>query len=200
MAVIDSDERALGVGERDDGGAELNALEGGVLGDVAGTRDGDALARVGAGTGILEHVADVVDEAVAGGLGADERSTPVEALAGKDTLELVALTAVGTEEVADLAATNANVASGNIGVGTDVAGQLAHEGDAEAADLGIRLALGVEVGTTLATTHHQAGEGILEDLLEAEELETVFFCQPPRSFVSFPPLSSSLGFFLTWRG
>jgi len=52
-----------------------------------------------------------------------------------------------------------------------VARKLEHEGVAEAADLGVRLALGVKVGTTLTTTHGEAGKSVLEDLLETEELE-----------------------------
>ncbi len=38
-------------------------------------------------------------------------------------------------------------------------------------DLVVGLALGVKVGATLAATHGKRGEGVLEDLLEAEELE-----------------------------
>lgn len=49
--------------------------------------------------------------------------------------------------------------------------KLPHESNAELADLVVRLALGVEVGTTLATAHVKAGQGILEDLLETKELE-----------------------------
>lgn len=49
--------------------------------------------------------------------------------------------------------------------------QLAHEGEAEAADLVVALVLWVEVGATLATAHVQAGQRVLKDLLEAEELE-----------------------------
>jgi hypothetical protein len=49
--------------------------------------------------------------------------------------------------------------------------KLPHEGNAELADLVVRLALGIEVGTTLATAHVEAGQGILEDLLKAKELE-----------------------------
>jgi hypothetical protein len=52
-----------------------------------------------------------------------------------------------------------------------VLAELGHEGNAEAADFLVRLALGVKVGTTLATTHVQSCEGILEDLLKAKELE-----------------------------
>ena len=43
--------------------------------------------------------------------------------------------------------------------------------DAEPADLRVRLALGVKVRAALAAAHVQAGEGVLEDLLEPEELE-----------------------------
>jgi hypothetical protein len=54
---------------------------------------------------------------------------------------------------------------------TNVLVKLPHEGDAELADLVVRLALGVEVGTTLATTDVEASERILEDLLKTQELE-----------------------------
>lgn len=54
---------------------------------------------------------------------------------------------------------------------TNVLIELPHEGNAKLADLVIRLALGVEVGTTLATAHVEAGQSILEDLLETKELE-----------------------------
>lgn len=49
--------------------------------------------------------------------------------------------------------------------------KLPHESNAELADLVVGLALGVKVGTTLATTHVEASESILEDLLETQELE-----------------------------
>ena len=41
----------------------------------------------------------------------------------------------------------------------------------ESPDLVVRLALGVKVASTFTTTHHQAGKGVLEDLLETQELE-----------------------------
>ena len=49
--------------------------------------------------------------------------------------------------------------------------QFGHKGLAEAHDFGIRLALRVEVGAALAATDGQAGEGVFEDLLEAQELD-----------------------------
>lgn len=167
------DEGTLGVGEGDDGTAELDDLEGGVLGDVSGAGDGNALAGEGLLTtgGVLDHVVDVVDETVAGSLGTDEGTTPAAALAGENTLPLVADLLVLAEHEANLAAGDTDITGGNVGVGTDVLAQLGHEGDTEAADLAVALALGVEVGSTLATTHVQAGQGILEDLLETEELE-----------------------------
>jgi len=38
----------------------------------------------------------------------------------------------------------------------------------ESPDLVVRLALGVKVGSSLTTTHHQTSQGVLEDLLETE--------------------------------
>ena len=52
-----------------------------------------------------------------------------------------------------------------------MAGELSHEGLAKTHDLGVGLTLGVEVRAALSATHGQAGEGVLEDLLEAEELD-----------------------------
>ena len=49
--------------------------------------------------------------------------------------------------------------------------QLGHEGLAEAHDFGLGLALGIEVGTALAAADGQTGQGVLEDLFEAQELE-----------------------------
>jgi len=54
---------------------------------------------------------------------------------------------------------------------TNVLAELPHERYAELADLVVGLALGVEVASSLGTAHVQAGKGILEDLLEAQELE-----------------------------
>lgn len=167
------DKSALAVGERDDGAAELDDLEGGVLGDVAGAGDGDALAleRLLAAGGVLDHVLDVVDGAVASGLRPDQAAAPCATLTGEDTLPLVGESAVGTEHVTDLAASDTDVTGGNVSLGANVLVKLAHERAAEAADLAVRLALGVEVGATLATTHVEAGQGVLEDLLKAQELE-----------------------------
>ncbi len=133
-----------------------------------GDRDALALETVVAGG---QHVLREVNTAVAGGLGPDQAAAPVEALAGQHALEAVADPLVLAEHEADLAPADADVAGGDVGVGTDVSAQLGHEALAEAHDLVVGLALGVEVRTALAAAHGEGGQGVLEDLLESEELE-----------------------------
>ncbi len=161
---------ALGVGAGDDLAAELGDLLDGVDGDVAGAVDDDVLALEGVAVG-LEVLVHEVDQAVAGGLGAGEGAAEGEALAGQDAGPLVADALVLTEHVGDLTAADAEVAGGNVGVGADVAAELGHEGLAEVHDLVVGLALGVEVGAALAAAHGKGREGVLENLLEAEELQ-----------------------------
>jgi hypothetical protein len=95
---------------------------------------------------------------------------------------LVPCLLVGTEHVTDLSTTGTDISSRDIGVVTNVSGQLLHESVTlrisrcrcangttyESPDLIVGLALGVKVGTTLSTTHVQASQGVLEDLLETE--------------------------------
>jgi hypothetical protein len=107
-------------------------------------------------------------------------SSPVGTLTGKDTAELVSCSLVGTKHVSDFSSTGTNVSSGDIGVVTNVSGEFGHEGAAllsalpmaecthESPDLVVGLALGVKVGSSLSTTHHQTSQGVLEDLLETE--------------------------------
>ena len=152
------DQAAGGIGHGDDGGAELDGLESGVLGDVAGTGNGDGLALEGALLGVGDHVINVVDETVTSGLWADERSSPASSLSGENSLPLVAVGAVCAEQPSDLAAGNANITGWNVGIGTNVLGQLAHESNAELADLVVRLALWIEVCSSLATTNVHCGD------------------------------------------
>jgi len=167
------DESTLGVGQGDNLGLELDTLESGVLSDVTGTGDGDTLALEGLlSTGsVLNHVGNVVDETVTSGLWADERSSPASTLTGDDTLPGVAVRLVGTEEVTDLASSNTDITSWDISEGTNVAREFSHEGVAEATDLVVGLALRIEVGTTLSSTHGETSQGILENLFETQELE-----------------------------
>jgi hypothetical protein len=63
-------------------------------------------------------VLNVVDETVTGGLRTDEGATPCATLAGKNTLPTVAGSPVCAKEVSDLTTTDADVARGNVCVGT----------------------------------------------------------------------------------
>ena len=112
-----------------------------------------------------------VNAAITSGLRPDQAATPAATLASENTLPLVGESAVSTEHVTDLTASDTNVTSRHISLRANVLVQLAHETVAEAADLAVRLALGVKVGTALATAHVEAGQGVLENLLEAQELE-----------------------------
>src|SRR5581483_5512225 len=112
-----------------------------------------------------------VDGAVAGCLRPDQRSAPLDALAGQDARELVADPLVLAEEVPDLSTADADVAGRHVGVRADVALELGHERLAKAHDLSVALALRVEVRPALATAHRKGGERVLEDLLERQELE-----------------------------
>ena len=132
------------------------------------TVDGLAVEGLAAG---LEHLLGEVDLAVAGGLGPDQRAAPAEALAGENAFPGVGELLPLAEEEADLAAAHADVAGGHVDVGADVPVQLVHEALAEAHDLRVGLALGIEVGAALAAAHGNRGQAVLEDLLEAEELE-----------------------------
>ena len=132
--------------------------------------DDDGLALEGVALA-AQVLGDEVDQAVAGCLGAGQGAAEGEALAGEDAGELVADALVLAEHVGNLAAADAQVTGGDVGVGADVALELGHEGLAEAHDLVVGLALGVEVRAALAAAHGQGGEGVLQDLLEAEELE-----------------------------
>jgi hypothetical protein len=83
----------------------------------------------------------------------DERAAPAQSLSGQHALPAISRLSIRAVHVANLSAGNANITSGHIGIRANMLGQLAHKRLAEAADLAIRLALGVEVGTALATAH-----------------------------------------------
>ena len=161
---------AIVVGYRDDLGAQLGGLLACVGGDVSGSGDDDLLSLEGLLVG-LEHLLCEVAQSVSGGLGPGEGSAGGDGLSGEDSGELVPQPLVLAEHVTDLPASGSDVSCGDIRVGTDVLGELGHEGLAEAHYLVVGLALGVEVGSSLSSSDGEGGEGVLEDLLESEELE-----------------------------
>ena len=119
-----------------------------------------------------EHLLREVHRTVAGRLGAHLGAAPLHALAGEHArLVPVGDLAVLAEEVADLARAHADVARRHIGVLAQVPVELVHERLAEAHDLGIRSTVRIEVAAALGAADALAGQGVLEDLLEAEELD-----------------------------
>ena len=138
------------------------------------------VAEAGAGDGlaldlfalVLEDFLQVIHGAVAGRLRTGQAAAVAEALAGEDAvLERALQAAILAEQVADLAAANAHITGGNIDVRPDVAVQSRHIALAETHNLGIGLAGRVKVGTALAAADGKASQGVLEDLLKAEELD-----------------------------
>ena len=141
-----------------------------VGGDVARARDDHPAAGQGQVAG-AEHLLGEVDQPVAGRLRAHLGAAEGEPLARQDT----GLVAVGdplvlAEEVADLPAAHPDVTGGDVGVLPEVPVELGHHRLAETHDLRVAATLRVEVRPALAATDREAGQRVLEDLLEAEEL------------------------------
>ncbi len=119
----------------------------------------------------LEHLLAEVDAAISGGFGPDQRPAPGQTFACQHARKLVPDALVLAEHVSDFASAHAYVARRHIRVRADVPEKLRHEALAEAHDLGIRLPLGIEVGSALAASHGERGQRVLEDLLEGQELQ-----------------------------
>ncbi|BDC26056.1 hypothetical protein NB2BOR_A03470 [Bordetella parapertussis] len=66
---------------------------------------------------------------------------------------------------------HADIAGGHVGVRAQVAVQFQHQRLAETHHLGVRFALGVEVGAALAAAHGQGGQRVLQGLFESQELQ-----------------------------
>ncbi len=93
----------------------------------------------------------------------DQRAAEGQALAGEHAGGVVRQLLHHARHEADLTAADADVAGRHVGVGADVAIQLAHEGLAEAHHLARAAALGIEVRAALAAAHRQRGERVLEE-------------------------------------
>src|SRR5690554_2985286 len=161
---------AAGVGHGNDPGTQFHGLQCRVLGNIAGTGDGHALAFEAA-VALLEHFLGEIHAAVTGCFGTDQAATVGQALAGQYRSEFVAQALVLAIQEADLPGTDADVTGGDVQILADVARQLGHEGLAEAHYFSVALALGVEVRAALAAAHGQGGQRVLEYLLEGQELE-----------------------------
>ena len=168
-AVIVVDESAA-VRKGDHLATQLGHLLSGELSDVTRTADRHLLAFEGLAID-GEDLAHEVDQTVAGRLRSDQAASILQALPGEHTCELVRQFAVLSVEEADLAPAHSDVTSGYVCVSPYVPPQLGHERLTEAHHLVVRLSFGIEVRTSFAPTHRQAGQAVLEYLLEGEELE-----------------------------
>src|SRR5512141_685325 len=120
----------------------------------------------------LQHLLDEVGAAVPGRLGAHLAAAPDQPLPGENArLELARQALVLPEQVPDLAAAHPDVARGDVRVLADDPPQLRHEALAEPHHLVVRLPLRVEVRPPLGAADRHPRQGVLEDLLESEELD-----------------------------
>src|SRR5699024_4126643 len=76
-----------------------------------------------------------------------------------------------TEQIADLASSDADVAGGHIGVFADMPMQFDHERLAEAHHFQIGATLRVEIAAAFGAADRQARQCVLEYLLESQELD-----------------------------
>ena len=161
---------ACGTGDGDRLCAELSQLLGSAPGDIAVTGQDDGLA-LDAVILVLQGSLQIVDRAVSGSLGTDQRTAVGAALAGQDAVfECAADPAVLAIEEADLSAADTDITCRYVDIRTDMTIELGHEGLTEAHHFGIALALRIEVGAALAAAHGQGGKAVLEGLLEGKEL------------------------------
>ena len=120
---------------------------------------------------ILQKFLGQIYEAVAGSLGSCQGAAVGEALAGQNAFIEGGDSLVLAVQEADLAAAYADIAGGYVSVCTDMSVKLCHETLAECHDFAVGFALGIEIGAALAAADGKAGQGVFEDLLEAEEFD-----------------------------
>ena len=113
-----------------------------------------------------------IESAEACGLRTEDRSAPFHALTREGgTVELACQFFVIAEQVADLAGTHADVTSRHVHIRTDYLVEFAHKGLTELHYLVVALATDREIRAAFSAAHRQGGEGVLEGLLETEELQ-----------------------------
>ena len=120
---------------------------------------------------VAKHVLDEVDAAISGGFRPNQAAAVREPLAGEDAGVAIRDPPVLAEQVSDFSPTHADVSGWHVHVLTDVAIELGHHRFTEAHHFAIRLPFRIEIGSALRAAHRQAGQAVLEDLLEPEELQ-----------------------------
>ena len=121
---------------------------------------------------MLQNLLEVVDSTEAGCLRTECGAAEQRVLTGESTVCIGgSQSSPSAEHVADLTAADTEVACRAVDIRSDEAEQAFHEGTAESLNLGIALAVRIEVGTTLSAADRKRGERILKGLLKAEELD-----------------------------
>src|SRR5205085_926967 len=84
-------------------------------------------------------------------------TAPGKAFASNNSGELVPKSFVHPEQKPNFASAHADVSGRHIGIGADMAKQLAHEGLAKPHHFAVALSFRVEIRTAFAATHRQSG-------------------------------------------
>ena len=158
-------------GDGDNLGTELGSLLHSAPSHVTEAGDADLLAGDVLAS-LVEKVLGEIEGSETGGLRTKDGSSPCGTLSGKDPgVVLAGELLVHSVQEADLTSTYTYVTRRDVLVWADAAPELKHEGLAETHDLSVRLSDRIEVRTTFRATHRKRCEGVLECLLESEELE-----------------------------
>ena len=153
LGVVD-----VAVGSRDSHNlsAQLGSLLGSTPSHITEARNSHGLA-LNVVAHLREHTAQEIDCAIARSLGTNQRAAKGHTLACQHTCVLQSEFAIHTIQIAHFACTHSDVTRRYVGFGADVAPQLNHKSLAEAHNLAVGFAFGVEVRATLCAAHRQSG-------------------------------------------
>ena len=120
---------------------------------------------------LAEHLVDEIETAEARSFRTEDRSAELHALAGECAGVFAGELLIHAIEIAYFTCANADVTSGDVGVGANITPELEHERLTESHDFSVATSAEYEVCTALAAAHGESGKSVFEGLLEAEELE-----------------------------
>ena len=121
---------------------------------------------------LMQQVLCEIKCSVTCSLGTKDRTAPSHAFSGQHACVILARKLlIHTVQESDLATAYTYVTRRDILIRPDAAPELQHEGLAETHDLCVRLTYRVKIRTAFRPAHRQRRQGILECLLEAQELE-----------------------------
>ena len=161
---------SVGTGNSHHLGAHLCGLLGSAPGYIAESADGHALAP-DVDTFVGQHFTHKIEPAIAGGLGAHQRTAEFKPFSGEHTAPIPRKFLILPEKVAHFSRPHTDITGRNVDFRTDIAIKLVHESLTETHDFGIALASWRKIGTSLTSSHGQCGQRIFERLLKTEELQ-----------------------------